>query len=162
MTNKQMEDIYHQYYPELYAYAYSLCQNHHLAQDLTSETFFKAMLSLPGSEYVKYWLFRVCRNMYIDQFRSERTSFYNIDQSVASDQPSPLDQVLASEDRRALYHSLLGLAEADREILSLFYFSAFSLSDIAHTMGISYRAAKTRLFRARRRLKQAMEETNGF
>ncbi|WP_313340456.1 hypothetical protein [Sedimentibacter sp.] len=38
-----------------------------MAQDLTSETFFKAMLSLDDNVlYIKYWLFRVCKNLFID------------------------------------------------------------------------------------------------
>lgn len=53
VINDQMEKLYIKYHKELYLYAFSLCKNHHLAQDLTSDTFFKAYLSLDDVNYIK-------------------------------------------------------------------------------------------------------------
>ena len=46
MNHDELEQLYRQYYNELYLYAYSMCRNHTAAQDIVSDTFFKALLSL--------------------------------------------------------------------------------------------------------------------
>lgn len=81
MINDKIEELYIKYHKEVYLYAYSLCKNHHISQDLTSDTFYKAYLSMNSEvEYIKYWLFRVCKNQYIDYLRkSKRTVEYKDD-----------------------------------------------------------------------------------
>ncbi|GAA0182710.1 hypothetical protein SH2C18_50400 [Clostridium sediminicola] len=52
MDKKYLEKIYRLYHRELYLYLLSLCKDHHLAEDLVSETFFKALASIencPGN-----------------------------------------------------------------------------------------------------------------
>ncbi len=59
VLNDQMEKLYIKYYRDVYLYALSLCKDHHLAQDLTAEAFYRAYLSVEETDYIKYWLFRV-------------------------------------------------------------------------------------------------------
>ena len=73
MLNDRLEQLYSKYYRQVYLYALSLCRSRHQADDLTSETFFKALLSLQESTpYIKYWLFRVCKNLYLDSMRKKQ------------------------------------------------------------------------------------------
>lgn len=66
MVTDDLENLYIKYHRELYLYAFSLCKNYHLAEDLTSDTFFKAMISLDEeSSYIKYWLFRARKKLKI-------------------------------------------------------------------------------------------------
>lgn len=69
----QLEQIYKTYFHDVYRYALSLCQNESQAQDLVSETYLKAIEALP-QDYteVRAWLFRVCRNCFIDQQRKKK------------------------------------------------------------------------------------------
>lgn len=159
MTDKQLEALYQQYYRELFAYAYSLCQNHYTAQDLVSDTFFKALLSLEDTSYFKFWLFRVCKNIYLDELRKNRLVKEELDERRISHDTSPLEQVIESEERRILYQKILTLHPNYREVLVLYYFSGFSLEEIAQSMNQSYTATKTMLFRARRKLKLVLEES---
>lgn len=73
MKSDELEILYKKYSAELYIYALSLCKDHHLAQDLVSETFYKALLSIESTEgYIKYWLFRVCKNLYLDYMKKNK------------------------------------------------------------------------------------------
>ena len=73
MKPKQLEDLYGRYAQELYLYAYSLCQNRSMAQDLVSDTFYRALLSLEGTDLGwRSWLYRVCRNLWMDYLRRQR------------------------------------------------------------------------------------------
>lgn len=96
-----MEKLYMKYYSELYLYAFSLCKNHYLAQDLTSDTFFKAFLSLDRDvKYFKYWVFRVCKNLYINYLKKEKvcSSDNKLDNMQFSNE-TPLDKIIEAEDK---------------------------------------------------------------
>ena len=67
MKNDDLEEVYSLYAKQVYLYARSLCNNHYMAEELTSDTFYKALLSLDGkSTSIKYWLLRVCRNLFLE------------------------------------------------------------------------------------------------
>ena len=161
--NDQMEKLYIKYHRELYLYAFSLCKNHHQAQDLTSDTFFKAYLSLKNVDYIKYWLFRVCKNLYLDSRRNNRE--YSVDQVIENkltDYATPLHKLVELEENRTLYHRMLNLNESYREILILYYFCDFSLREIGESNKTTEGAAKTMLFRARKKLKKELEGEHGL
>ena len=72
MKNETLENIYLTYYHEVYLYTLSLCGNVHMAEDLTSETFYKALLSLEGQrQNVKFWLFKVSRNLFYGRLTAQ-------------------------------------------------------------------------------------------
>lgn len=162
MINNQLEKLYIKYHRELYLYAFSLCRDHHLAQDLTSETFFKATLCLDDSvQYIKYWLFRVCKNLFLDYVKKDK-EFSNTDEleDILTIEETPLDKVIKSEEKRYLYNLIISLRPAYKEILILYYYCDFTLKEISETTGLTEGAAKTLLFRARKKLKIELEGKN--
>ncbi len=161
MVNDQMEKLYIKYHGELYLYAFSLCKNYHLAQDLTSDTFFKAYMSLDEVTHFKYWLFRVCKNLYLDILKGNREySADNILEKAVSDDKTPLDKLIESEEKRKLYHQVINLQESYKEILVLYYYSGFSIKEISKSRDMTEGAAKTMLSRARKKLKKELEGEN--
>jgi len=160
VINNQLEKLYIKYHRELYLYAFSLCRDHHLAQDLTSETFFKAILSLNDNniQYIKYWLFRVCKNLFLDYARKDK-EYSNTEglENILTIEETPLDKIIDSEEKRHLYNLVVNLRPAYKEILILYYYCDFTLKEISETIGLTEGAAKTLLFRARKKLKTALE-----
>lgn len=73
MKKDDLEQIYKAYYHEIYLYALSLCKNTLEAEEITSDTFYKALLCAEiQSDSIKYWLLRVCKNIFIDQARLKK------------------------------------------------------------------------------------------
>ncbi len=160
MKNNKLEQIYIKYHIELYLYALSLCQNHHQAQDLVSETFYKALLSLDhNKDYIKFWLFRVCKNIFLDNIRKNKhlIKIDNIEELVSLEE-SPIDKLINSDERKQLYYQVLKLSPSYKEAIILHYYCNFSLKEIATAINISEGAAKTLLFRARQKLKTELKE----
>lgn len=160
MKNDEFEIIYKKYNRELYLYALSLCKQHHLSQDLVSETFFKALLSLDiGEGYIKYWLFRVCKNLYLDHLKkSSRLEAMELNASKLSIEDGTLDKIILNEERRRIYYEVLSLQPSYKEIIILYYYCNLSLKEISEVAGISQGAARTLLFRARKKIKEFLEE----
>ena len=162
MLKDRLEALYIKYHRELYLYAFSLCKEHYLAQDLTSETFFKAILSLDDDvSYIKYWLFRVCKNLFIDHMRKDK-EFINTEglENILTTGTTPLDKLVESEDKKYLYNEIMELPYSYREIIILYYYCGFNLNEITKIAGITASSAKTLLFRARKKLKDKLEGKN--
>lgn len=71
-TIRSLDELYRYHMQDVYRYVLFLCRDHHLAEDLTQETFTRAYSHLEGledTERVKRWLFRVARNAFIDRTR---------------------------------------------------------------------------------------------
>jgi len=160
VKNDEFEVLYKRYSAELYIYALSLCKNHHLSQDLVSETFFKALLTIEHSQgYIKYWLFRVCKNLYLDHLRKNKyLQDIEISTNKLSLEGNTLDEIILNEDRRKIYYEILKLKTSYKEIIILYYYCNFTLQEISSIVGISKGAARTLLFRARKKLKISLGE----
>lgn len=160
MKNDELEALYKKYFNELFIYALSLCKDQHLAQDLVSETFFKALLSIEYNEqYIKYWLFRVCKNLYLDYLRRNKylqDLESHLDKLFVED--DSLNKIIISEEKKRIYYEILKLQSSYKEVIILYYYCAFPLKEIASITGISQGSARTLLFRARRKLKDELKE----
>lgn len=133
-----------------------------MAQDLTSETFYKAILSLDDNvSYIKYWLFRVCKNLFIDHARKDK-EFSNTEvlEFILTSELTPLDNLMESEEKRHLYNQVINLHHSYREILILYYYCDFTLNEICKTTGMTTGSAKMLLSRARKKLKIKLEGEN--
>ncbi|MEG2017239.1 MAG: sigma-70 family RNA polymerase sigma factor [Clostridium sp.] len=160
MKKKTLEIVYEKYSQEVYLYAFSLCKDHYLAQDLVSDTFFKALLSIKDDNIeIKYWLFRVCKNLWLDNIKyRKRFSNNPLDTFQLPIEDNILSKLIIAEERRKLYVAILALPPSSMEVVMLFYFCNMSLKDIAENLNMNPGAVRTLLFRARQKLKTLLEE----
>ena len=158
MEAELLETLYRRYYSAAYLYCLSLSGDAHTAQDLVSEAFVKAYLSLPEDvPSFRYWLFRVCRNLWIDHCRKARYTTGPEALEFIPDPNTPETIYLQNEQKRALWAALDSLPQKDRELITLHYFSGLPLSEIARLMGKSHDAVRQRMVRLRNKLRQEME-----
>ena len=62
------ESVYKKYYPDIYRYSFSLAKNEKEAEELTQDTFVKALKSIDsydGSKDLRAWLFTIAKNSFI-------------------------------------------------------------------------------------------------
>ncbi|MDU7476281.1 MAG: sigma-70 family RNA polymerase sigma factor [Paenibacillus macerans] len=159
MKTRSMDLLYREYKNDVYRYLYSMCRNHHTAEDLMQETFYRALKHLDGAEgrKAKAWLLRVAHNAYIDKLRKEsRSSSYENEFffGFASDD-TPEQRVLGQESRKELYALLSVLAPNQQHAVLLYDIHGFSYQEAADLMGISLSHFKILLYRARQKLRGA-------
>ena len=119
----------------------------------------KAYLSLPDEiPSFRYWLLRVCKNLWLDYLRKHRRLVSEEAAAQLSDPHTPETLYLANERQQALWRAIGSLAPPDRELVTLHYFSGLPLKEIAALTGKSYAAVRQRMVRLRATLKQRMEE----
>nr|WP_300003592.1 sigma-70 family RNA polymerase sigma factor [Tissierella sp.] len=160
MKEDLIEQLYKRYHRELYIYALSLAKDQYEAQDLVSETFFKALLTVDEeTSYFKYWLFRVCKNLFLDKLRKNKHD-RNINHIILSSKETPLDRIIEDQEKRDLFKAVMSLPETYREVIVLYYYNSFSVREISQQIGASESSIKVLLYRARKKLKIRLEEEN--
>lgn len=159
MDQDVLEQLYHRHYSAALLYCMTLCGDEHLAQDITADAFVKAFLSLPNDvPSFRYWLLRVCKNLWIDHLRRRKHETTDEPLQYIADHTTPEIIFLQNERSRCLWKAIAELPSADRELLTLYYFSGVSLQEIARFTGRSYAAVRQRMTRMRLTLKKQLEE----
>ncbi|MCK9259846.1 MAG: RNA polymerase sigma factor SigZ [Azoarcus sp.] len=123
------------------------------ARDLVQEVFLRAMLhdrGLCGIDNPRAWLFHVARNLLIDRYRLTKEQIPLDDADYAT--PDESDQAVESLSA-CLPRALAELAPEDREALTLCDIEGLSQQAYAAHLGLTLPAAKSRVQRARKRLK---------
>jgi RNA polymerase sigma-70 factor (ECF subfamily) len=160
-----LAELYEQYSRPVFDYLLRVSGDRPLADELTGETFYRAMLGLDGfraEASVKTWLLRIARNLYLRRAERERRSI-SLDElqerglSFTAPQADPETELLCQERSQAIQRALLSLRESDRSILLLSAREGMSCRQIGETLDISVTAVKVRLYRARRRLVSALK-----
>ncbi|UQZ35271.1 RNA polymerase subunit sigma-24 [Paenibacillus sp. PK3_47] len=165
MKPNSLDDHYQSYVHDIYRYLYALSRDHHLAEDLMQETFYRAYLYLEDcrEDRIKPWLFRVAYNAFIDYTRKASRSitteagFFN-----TLPHPETTESVYMRRERmEALAASVGELPEAQRHALLLHDFHGMSYKDAAAIMDVSLPKYKILVFRARQRLREEERRRNG-
>ena len=156
--HRQFETIVGTLAPDLFRYAFWLSRDRQLAEDVVQETMIRAWKSLDklrDASSAKYWLFTIVRREHARTF--ERKRFDTVD----IDTPGMMDDSLATpginHDVHAVREALSELDTDYREPLVLQILLGHSVKEIAQLMELGEGAVLTRLFRARKKLKDILE-----
>ena len=161
MQADSFDQIYREYFDPVYRYALSLTGNALNAEEITQETFFKAMRSLDqfqGRSSLKSWLCAIARNLWLSELRKKKAT--PIDDAMALADPSAgPEEALVRQDERMRVHRLLHrLDEPYREVFTLRTLGQLSFRDIGELFGKSGNWACVVYHRARAKIKEKMEE----
>ena len=161
LNERSLNDLFQNHWTEVYSFAKSKTRNHHQAEDLTCETFIKAFLKFETynpSQKFKNWIFTICKNTFLDTLRKQGNAFtYLEDQlyfEVNDTKPSPVDLLILKENYLNLLNKIGQLNKSDQEIINLFYLEDLSYEQITERLNISYANARTKLNRAKHKLRE--------
>ena len=142
---------------DLYKYALWLCKDKNMAEDVMQEAFLRAWKSLDSlreAKAAKGWLFTIFRREHARQFERKQFQYQDVEEM-----DTLADAQMGYDDRPeayALRNALKRLPEDYREPLEMQVLGGFSCDEIATILDISSSAAMTRLFRARKKMRQLL------
>lgn len=154
---EEFEAVYRQYFADVYRYALALSRDVHTAEEVTQETFFKALTAIDsfrGQCPLRVWLCRIARNQYLTLCR-ERAR-YTEDTAERGD--SGIEEGFARQETARQLHRLLhDLPEPYKEVFSLRTFGELPFSQIGELFGKTESWARVTYFRARGKLKEGLD-----
>jgi len=143
---------------DLHRYAYLLCRNQTLAEDLVQETFLRAwrfLGSLRDERKAKSWLITTLRREYARTFERYQPELQALDPDRIADAGphDPEKELGRSQLRRALAQ----LPRKYREVLTLQVVGGYNGAELSKLVGLPLATVNTRLFRARQQLRETLE-----
>ena len=153
-------EVYSLYFREVYRYALSLCRNESMAEEITQETFYKALAKLDsfdGKCKISVWLCQIAKNSYISMCRKDKYLDSDANLDLYQDNGSIEDRYFDKETAFAIHKVLHTLDEPYKEVFSLRTFGELSFKQIAELFGKTEAWARVTYHRARLRIKEELK-----
>lgn len=157
----EFEEIYTQYFKDVYLYLRSLSADECTAEALTQEVFSKALKALncfDGSKDIRAWLFTIAKNSYFTLCKKQKLYF---SEEIMDQLPDPRVQFteqLEDEDQAFLIHQFLHkMNDPYKEVFSLRVFGELPFERIGLLFGKSSSWARVTYHRARKQIMEYME-----
>ena len=158
MDTQASEKLYEAYYMRVYSYAVTLCGSRELAEEITQETFYRAMTksaSFRREADEVTWLCTIAKNLFYDEKRRQKKTG-PIPEDIESEGKS-IEQIAADKDSSFRVHlALHALEEPYREIFELRVFGELGFKDIGTIFGKTENWARVTYHRARLKLQERM------
>lgn len=149
--------------PALRAFAWTFCSNPEDADDLVQETLVRAINSFDQyseGTRLKSWLFTIMRNTFSTRYRKRERESIGIPQGMLDNLTTPATQEW-SVHAREVYAALMRIPLQYRNVLILVVLMNESYEDVAKIYGCKVGTIKSRMNRARQRLKEELGEVDG-
>ncbi|CCQ93132.1 RNA polymerase sigma factor, sigma-70 family [[Clostridium] ultunense Esp] len=156
----ELEKLYRTYFEDVYLYILSLSKNRHIAEDITSEAFIKAIESIDtfrGTCDIRVWLCQIAKNCYFSYLRKNK-KFTFTDKELKNVTEFNIDHLIISKENSMKVHEILHkLKNPYKEVFSLRVFSELSFKQIGSLFGKTDNWACVTYHRARKKIQEEME-----
>lgn len=163
MSALTFEELYLAYSTEVYRFAYWLAGNAVEAEDITSDTFFRAWINFKTirPETLRAYLFTIARNMYLESLRKNHN--HRPVEEVPAEDSSTVEQIIERKGEiDAARHFLLHLPEIDRSAFVLRVQHDLPYAEVARILGVSETSVKVKVHRVRKKLFDDYRERNSY
>ena len=154
MTDRQFVPLAQRYMDTIFRIAYSYLRSQADADDVTQDVLiqlYKTETAFESDDHLKHWLIRVTVNRCKNIFRSPWRKVENI-----ADYENSL--TFEAPEHRELFDAVMALDKRYRLPVLLYYYEGYSQKEIAGLLDIPEETVRTRLFRARGKLKTTLME----
>ncbi len=141
----------------LYRYLVRLLGDAHAAEDVLSEAMFAVWTDarrFRGECHPRTWLYRIARNKAVEWLRRRPEVAFALEDGADPVQERDHER---ADLRVALGQALAGLPREQREVVTLAFFHGLSYEEVARVVGCPVNTVKTRMFWAKRKLREALE-----
>ncbi|NPV90255.1 MAG: sigma-70 family RNA polymerase sigma factor [Firmicutes bacterium] len=155
----RIEEIYQEHARSVYRFLLSLSHDADTAEELTQETFYRAVYSIgkyDGSCKISVWLCQIAKHAWYQELRRRNR---HAAQELTEDIPdsSTLEQsILLTSDKLSLYKAIHVLSEPMREVVHMRLSGEFSFSEIGEVLGKSENWARTTFYRAKQKILEVL------
>lgn len=163
-----IEDIYNQYFKEIYSFCIYSINNREEAEDITHDTFIKIMNNLhtlKDPTKIRAWVFQIARTTLIDyQRRKKLKQFISGDtllEKFSSSQKTPEERLLNKNTWELVQKALLKLKVTQRDVFLLRTIHEFSVTETAQILNCSEGKVRVDHHRSLKRIQEILTEFTG-
>jgi len=158
-----LKTLYARHNLRVYRFALRQTRDESLAEDVVSEVFLHAWRgakNFQSKSKVSTWLLAIAHNKAKDALQRRRHEYLSDDDAAAVEDPADNPETTWSKKERSalLQACLTKLPAAQREVIDLVYYHHKSVEEVAQIVGVQAATVKTRMFYARSRLAQMLNQ----
>ena len=150
------DDIYSEYADIVFRYLMCLCHDADLAEEMTQETFCRAIqasFQVREDCRVSTWLCQIAKHVWYQELdRRRRHSHQPLDEDIVFQGDSPEEMLIQAEDRMELFRRVHALKEVEKEVVLLRITGEFAFREIGELFGRSENWARVTFYRAKQKL----------
>lgn len=155
---QDIKQIYEEYFETVNKYLFCLTHNNDISEELTQETFYKAVQKIntyKGKCKMSVWLCQIAKNLWHDQCRKNK-KVINIEENLfdVQAQESIESQVISNDEKISLYKKMQKLDEKTREVIYLRITGELSFKEIATILDKTENWARITFYRGKNKLKE--------
>ncbi|WP_318152759.1 RNA polymerase sigma factor [Paenibacillus terricola] len=157
---EDLEEIYRNHAQSVFRYLLSLTHDEDLAEELTEETFYRAVYSIHtynGSCKISVWLCQIAKHVWYQELgKRKRQQTQELDEDIPSTGRSPEEAMLLKSSKMDLYRAIHKLDEPMREIVHMRISGEFSFAEIGEILGKSENWARVTFYRAKQKMMEVL------
>ncbi len=155
MTDEHFSYIAYKYGDTVFRIAFNYCKNRADSDDIAQNVllkYYKSKKDFENEEHIRNWLIKVtvneCKKLLISPWRKNTCSIDEAGNKLTFEKQEESD----------LYYTVMNLPKKYRVVVYMFYFEDYSVKEISSLLNINASTVRTRLQRAREKLKTNLEE----
>ena len=155
---QDIEKIYKEYFETVYKYLFCLTHSRDISEELTQETFYKAVQKIhtyKGECKISVWLCQIAKNLWYDQCRKNKRIVNKTDNLFDVQTIDSLEeQAISNEKKMLLYKKMQSLNEKTREVVYLRITGELSFKEIGIILNKTENWARVTFYRGKSKLKE--------
>lgn len=161
MQDNDIEKLYNEYFKTVYKYLICLTHNKEIAEDLSQETFCKAIDKIDtfkGKCKISVWLCEIAKNLWLNELKKNKRIVLTEKQEELVDIKYNIeDRFLLEQDKIDLHKKIYNLDSQVKEIFYLKLFANLTFKEIGEIMGKSEVWARVNFYRGKEKIKESEE-----
>ncbi len=153
------EKVYAEHFSDVYRYVLSLCKNESVAEDITQDTFFKALKNIDnfnGTCKLYVWLCQIAKHTYFNYTKKHKNLGLLDDEAIPAS--SDIEKEIQDKDEVRRMHTILHhLDEPYKEVFTLRIFGDLPFSQIGELFGKTDSWARLIFYRAKKKVQEEMK-----
>jgi len=154
---QDIEEIYKKYFETVNKYLFCLTHNNDISEELTQETFYKAVQkinSFKGDCKISVWLCQIAKNLWYDELRKKEkiSNITDIEDFITPNKTE--ETVISNNNKMILYQKLQKLDEKTREVIYLRITGELSFKEIGTILNKTENWARVTFYRGKQKLKE--------
>ncbi len=156
---QNIEEIYKEYFRTVNKYLFCLTHNNDISEELTQETFYKAVKNIntyKGDSKISVWLCEIAKNLWYDYCKKNKKIINEKEEDLFEVQEldNTEEKVIAKEEKLFLYKKMQNLDRQTREVIYLRITGELSFKEIGTILNKTENWARVTFYRGKQKLKE--------
>ncbi len=156
---QDIEKIYKEYFETVHKYLFCLTSNNDISEELTQETFCKAVKKIgtyKGECKISVWMCQIAKNLWFDECRKNKRVISQEEINLIDTQAlsTPEEQVIVNEEKFSLYKKMQKLDDKTRRVIYLRITGKLGFKEIGNILNQTENWARVTFYRGKNQLKE--------